>query len=101
MPTELEPVIGTWYEQQEDETRFEVVAIDEDNGTIEIQDIDGNLNEIDIDEWYTLDVEVCEGPEDWSDIMEDDEDEAFPRNLPDTSDDDYDSPFGDFSDEEE
>ena len=78
-------------------------AIDEDTGTIEIQDIDGNLNELDIDEWYNLDIEECDGPEDWSNIMddEDESDKDYPRRVSDTSDDDYDAPYGDYSDEEE
>ena len=37
MATEIDPVVGNWYRNQESDRTFEVVAIDEDEGTVAIQ----------------------------------------------------------------
>lgn len=65
MATELLPVVGNWYKTLTGET-FEVVALDTEDGTVEIQYFDGMIEEVDLDAWD----EVCLGqvaaPEDWS-----------------------------------
>lgn len=45
----IEPVVGEWYRSHGQ--LFEVVATDEDEQVIEIQHADGNLEEIDLDDW--------------------------------------------------
>ena len=45
----MEPVIGVWYRSHGQ--LFEVVATDEDERVIEIQHADGNLEEMDLDDW--------------------------------------------------
>lgn len=47
------PQIGSWYESAYLEAIFEVVAIDEDHGTIEIQYDSGDIDELELDEWQT------------------------------------------------
>lgn len=59
------PVIGDWYRNLRNEI-FEVVALDEDDGTVEIQYFDGSLEEIDLDSWFEAMFEPVEPPEDWS-----------------------------------
>jgi hypothetical protein len=59
------PVIGEWYRRPEGES-FEVVAIDPDDRTIEIQYFDGTVEEIDLDDWYEEPIEATEAPEDWT-----------------------------------
>jgi hypothetical protein len=59
------PVIGEWYRHPEGET-FEVVALDPDDRTIEIQYFDGTVEELDIDEWRADSIERAEAPEDWT-----------------------------------
>ena len=54
---------------------FEVVAVDDDDGTIDIQHFDGTLEEAGPDEWLAMRADVAQAPEDWSgsvDIMSDD-----------------------------
>lgn len=63
MPSQFEPVIGDWYKMPDGET-FEVVAIDEDDGTIDVQHYDGTVEEFDIDTWNTLELETASPPED-------------------------------------
>ncbi len=60
------PVIGKWF-RRPNGTLFEVVAVDEDDGTIEIQFFDGTIDEVDLEAWpELLLVEVVSAPEDWS-----------------------------------
>ncbi len=46
-----QPGIGDWYRQKEGGALFEVVAFDDDDGTIEIQYFDGTVEEMDVDDW--------------------------------------------------
>ncbi|MBS1221541.1 MAG: hypothetical protein H6R24_732 [Proteobacteria bacterium] len=74
--SDVDPIIGNWYRNQETGNDFEVVALDEDAQTIEIQYFDGEVEELDLDAWYELAIESIEEPEDWSgpfDQMESDD----------------------------
>lgn len=66
MATDADPIAGNWYERLDKGQRFEVVGFDEDKGIIEIQYFDGDLDEIELNEWYDLDIEPIEAPEDWT-----------------------------------
>jgi hypothetical protein len=59
------PRIGDWY-QAVNGDRFEIVALDEDEATLEIQHYDGAVEELDFDSWEELEVQNIEQPEDWS-----------------------------------
>ena len=59
------PSIGDWYKDESGNT-FEIVALDEDEGSIEIQYFDGSVEELDSDAWAELALEAVEPPEDWS-----------------------------------
>jgi hypothetical protein len=65
-----QPSIGDWYRQKESGALFEVVAHDDDDGTIEIQYFDGTVEEMDIEDWEAQwedgALEGAEPPEDWS-----------------------------------
>ncbi len=69
MATEFEPRIGDWYRTATGET-FEIVAYDEDDQTVELQYFDGTVEELDLDSWHELDIEITEPPEDWSGSMD-------------------------------
>jgi hypothetical protein len=47
----IEPIVGDWYRSHGQ--LFEVVATDEEEELIEIQHADGNLEEMDLDDWIT------------------------------------------------
>jgi hypothetical protein len=47
-------------------TLFEVVAIDEEDATVEIQQFDGTIDELDIERWPQLLLTEVSAPEDWS-----------------------------------
>lgn len=59
------PKIGEWYKTAYSEP-FRVVALDDDNETIEIQYINGDLEEFDYDTVADLALEALPPPEDWS-----------------------------------
>jgi len=64
-----QPGIGDWY-RLNGEALFEVVALDDDDGTIEIQYFDGTVEEMDIEDWDAQwedgALEAAEAPEDFS-----------------------------------
>lgn len=80
----LFPVIGQWF-RRPNGTLFEVVAIDDDAATIEIQQFDGTIDEIDFEAWPELLLVDVDPPEDWSGSVDmDPEDYAGKRrsNIP-------------------
>jgi len=66
MINELEPVVGNWYVHVDKGVPFQVVAIDEEARTIELQHFDGDLEDCDFDTWRSMDLELGEEPEDWT-----------------------------------
>src|SRR5580693_4677320 len=79
----IKPIVGQWYRDGANEL-FEVVAIDDQDETIEIQYFDGTVTEIEFDSWneQLLDdaIDVADAPEDWSgavDIETEDLDRDF------------------------
>ena len=68
------PIVGAWYQLPEGET-LEVVALDLEEQTIEVQFYDGTVEEYDFDTWNELELQAAEPPEDWSgslDVSKDD-----------------------------
>ncbi|MEM7283618.1 MAG: DUF6763 family protein [Pseudomonadota bacterium] len=63
------PVVGEWY-RHDTSIIFEVVALDGDDGTIEVQYFDGTVEEFDDECWELMYVEEIEAPEDWSGSMD-------------------------------
>jgi hypothetical protein len=77
MGNRLQPVVGQWYSHRDKGDLFQVVATDDDTGTIEIQEFDGALDEFDLSEWHQLAIEAAEQPEDWSGPVDDVEPDEF------------------------
>jgi hypothetical protein len=59
------PAIGHWF-RRPNGILFEVVAVDEEDGTIEIQQFDGTIGEVEIENWPQLLLVEVSAPEDWS-----------------------------------
>jgi hypothetical protein len=75
-----QPDIGEWYRVRGGDL-FEVVAIDDGGGTVEVQYFDGTVEEFDLEDWEAQrangEIEDAEAPEDWSGSVDvDDEDDA-------------------------
>jgi hypothetical protein len=115
MATELEPIVGDWYSYRGRD--FTVIDVDEDGGFVEIQYANGNVQQVDLNAWYDMDLEPSEQPDDWeSGVAEDTEssDPGSPRGSrwgddeddeedieEDTDDDDVDDDEDDDDDDEE
>ena len=63
--TSPSPVVGEWY-RRFNGALFEVVAVDRDDGTVEVQHFDGTVEEFDLDAWEEQEFEEAQPPEDWT-----------------------------------
>ncbi|HEX4376637.1 MAG TPA: DUF6763 family protein [Steroidobacteraceae bacterium] len=75
MAREYEPAAGQWYENLEENESFRVLSVDEDAETVEIEYLDGDIEEIDLDTWAELDLDKIDQPEGWTGSDEDDDDD--------------------------
>lgn len=87
----LQPGIGAWYRMRGGDT-FEVVAVDEAGGTVEVQHFDGTVEEFELDDWLSQYADgtlvSTEAPEDWSgsvDVEDGDDEEPSSGNSVDGS----------------
>lgn len=88
---DYEPVAGQWYENLEEEESFRVLSVDEDSELLEIEYLDGDIEEIDLETWHEMDLERIEEPEGWSESDDEDEaedDEDWDEDEEDDEDDD-------------
>jgi hypothetical protein len=99
---DYEPVRGQWYENLEEEEQFRVLTVDEDSELIEIEYLDGDIEELDLEAWHEMDLERIQEPEGWSDDddEESDEDEEWDEED-DEDDDDWDDDDDEDGDEEQ
>jgi len=75
MGTRLIPEVGHWYAHRDKGQMFQVVAFDQDDGYVEIQDFDGDVDELDLDTWFAMPLDPAEAPEDWTGPVDDVESE--------------------------
>lgn len=71
MSHDFEPLVGHWYRHLDKGQAFEVIAVDESQAMVEVQHYDGDLEELDLDFWYEMDIEPTAMPEDWSGPLDD------------------------------
>ena len=67
----MRPDIGQWYAHTDKGELFQVVGRDDESRTIEIQYVDGDVDEIDAEAWATIPLERAEPPEDETAPMDD------------------------------
>lgn len=94
MSEDFDPRVGDWYRTR-DGAAFEVVAVDEEDGTVEIQHFDATVEEVDLETWSDLDLEPIEPPEDWSGPL-DIEREDYGVDLGATGHDEWANPLDEF-----
>jgi hypothetical protein len=101
---DYEPVRGQWYQNVEEEEQFRVLTVDEDSELVEIEYLDGDIEELDIEAWHEMDLERIEQPEGWSESDdeddEDDDDDWDDEEDEDDDDDDLDEDEDDDVDDE-
>jgi len=94
----IQPEVGIWYENTEQGTLFEIVALDDNESSLAIQYFDGELGEIDIETFWQLSLRTVDQPEDWAgpyEIDAEDRDDRDPGDDYTTQSDQY-LPFDDF-----
>lgn len=79
------PVIGAWY-QNTDGQRFKVVAVDDQDLSIEIQFFDGEIDELDDELWHEHSPQHIAAPEDSSGPFDDIEKDDFEDGYDDEQD---------------
>jgi hypothetical protein len=97
---DYDPAPGQWYENAEEEETFQVLSVDEDSELIEIQYLDGDIEEIDLETWAEMDLEKVDEPEGWSG-SEADEEEEEEEEDDDEDDDDWDDDDEDDEDDDD
>ena len=101
MAREFEPVVGQWYENIDENDSFRVLSVDEDAELIEIEYLDGDIEEIDVDTWAEFDLDKIEQPEGWSgaEVGVKDKDKDKDKEDDDDEDDDWDEDDDDDDDD--
>lgn len=61
----IAPKINDWYQDVREDEFFEVVAVDEQEGWIEVQYLNGEIGEFDFDTWEQMVLLSAQPPEDW------------------------------------
>jgi len=72
----LYPIIGNWY-RAANQQLFEVVALDEADNLIEIQFYEGDIDEMDMETWNSMEIENAPPPEDWSGAYDNEDDDEI------------------------
>ena len=90
MGRDYDPVAKQWYRDLEADETFQVLSVDEDQELIEIQHLDGDVEEIDLDTWTELDVEPTDEPEGWSGSGDDEDEDEELEDEDEDEDDDWD-----------
>jgi hypothetical protein len=103
---DYEPQTGQWYEDLDTEETFQVLSVDPDEEVIRIQWPDREVQELDLDSWNEMDLELAIAPEGWADDeedIEDDEDEGViaPAEEEDEEEDDEDDDWDDDEDDDD
>lgn len=97
MVTEVDPIIGSWYQHLDKGQRFCVVAVDEESGLIAVQHFDGDLEEIEGAIWYQINLEPTEEPENWAGALDVGELDDLGTSVTDTDPGDWNAPLVEIS----
>jgi hypothetical protein len=104
---DYDPEPGQWYEDLDRDETFKVLSVDPDEVLIRIQWLDGEVEDIDVDAWNELDLELSAEPEGWVDDSVDtededeDEDDLEDLDEDEDEDDDWDDDDDDYDDEDD
>ena len=96
MPNELDPRINQWYAHLHKGQRFYVVDFDEEQDTVELQHFDGDLEELSLDEWRDLYIELSEEPTNWTGALDIAEKDDKGTGVTDTTGSDWTEPGKDY-----
>lgn len=66
MHNKFDPVVDQWYRHRDKGAMLRVIAVEPAARLVEIQDFDGDIEEMDLDAWRDMDIDLAEAPEDWT-----------------------------------
>ena len=98
MARDYDPVQGKWYEDLEENEIFKVLSVDPDQELVEVQYENGDIEEIDLDTWHELDLELSQEPEGWA---SDEKAEKAEEEEEEEDEDDWDEDDDDWDDDED
>src|ERR1700693_5559519 len=98
---DYEPVPSQWYENLEEEESFRVLSVDEDSELIEIEYLDGDIEELDVEAWHEMAHERIAEPEGWAASQAEEEEEEDDEDDEDWDEDEDDEDDDEALDEDE
>jgi hypothetical protein len=98
---DYEPVAGQWYENLEEEEQFRVLSVDEDSELVEIEYLDGDIEELDLEAWHEMDLDKIAEPEGWSESDDEDDSDEDDDDWDEEEDEDDDDDWDDDEDEDD
>ena len=99
MKADIDPVLGNWYRHIDKGFEFQVIALDEIDAVVEIQHYDGDVEALEMDDWYQMELEHIEPPEDWAGSTDDFESDDTGYSDTEMSDDDWNEGLGEWHEE--
>jgi uncharacterized protein DUF6763 len=96
---DYDPVQGKWYEDLEENEIFKVLSVDPDQELVEVQYENGDIEEIDLDTWHELDLELSQEPEGWA--SDDEKTDKVEKEEEEEDEDDWDEDDDDWDDDED
>ena len=101
MSRDYDPEPGQWYEDLDRGETFQVLSVDPDEELVRIQSPEREVQEIDLDAWHELDLDLADEPEGWVDEDREDDDEDDDWDDEDEEDDDEDDDWDDEDEDED
>jgi len=98
---DYEPTVGQWYEDLDEKESFLVRSVNEDDALVEIEYSDGEIEEIDLDTWAELDLNLSTEPEGWVGSGDDDDDDDDDWDEDEDEDEDEDDDWDDDEDDDD
>jgi hypothetical protein len=78
--------VGDWYLDRDKHDFLCVIGVHDDEGVVDVRDEFGDVDEIEFDEWETMDLVLCSTPREWNSGVESESDEADEINETQQSD---------------
>jgi hypothetical protein len=61
----IEPQEGAWYTYDGRQQPFQVINVDNSDRVVYFQDVLGDIDELDFDEWYSMNMKLIPAPQSW------------------------------------
>ena len=62
--------VGDWYLDRNKHDFLCVIGVHDDEGVVDIRDEYGDVDEIEFDEWETMNLVLCATPPEWNEVDE-------------------------------